>query len=210
MWRAISIPIVLAIAAMSGVSAMAAPQPVVVGPYTLLTKAIYNLDYAVSTASSPPATQPAGGSETIVYIGLPSGISTTSSYALCQAQVDWFDWNNVPAGLSGPGFLPSGGGPVMLLAGQTLEYTSSINSANPGEYPPFTENIFRDVTNPKTSVTPFEGRAEVRILCPAGVAAPTALRVDAEVVTVTTNAAGQLDFHYKPVNVTKIIGLIGY
>src|SRR5271165_7214731 len=103
-----------------------AAQPVIVGPYPLLKTAVYDLDYAVSTAAAPgllPST-----SDTMVSIGLPTGASAAE--AQCQAQVDWFDWDGFPAGLSGPGFL-SAGVANTLLPGQTLEYTTSLNPANP-------------------------------------------------------------------------------
>jgi hypothetical protein len=122
--------------------------------------------------------------------------------------VDWFDWDGFPAGLSGPGFI-STSTPNTLLPGQTLEFTTSLNSANPLEYPPFTENVFRDTTNPAGSVVPFEGRAEVRVICPAGVSIRL-LRVDAEVATAVISASGALVYHYKPINVTKVSGLVGY
>ena len=179
-----------------------AAQPVYTGPYPLFTTAVYDLDYAVSTAGT--AKQPTSGSETIVSIGLPSG--AVAAEAQCAAQVDWFDWDGFPAGLSGPPGTAAGG-PINLVAGQTLEFTSSLNTANPFEYPPFTENVFRDTTNPQGSVVPFEGRAEIRVSCVKPVATP--LRVDAEVVTVESTASG-LVFKYKPINVTQVSGLIGY
>jgi hypothetical protein len=204
---AVSLSIALAAASITTSQALAAPQPVVVGPYPVLRTAIYDIDYAISNPDPAGSTQPRDASETIVSIGLPSGASSVA--AVCQAQVDWFDWDNTPAGLSGPGFLAAGG-PVNLVPGQTLEFTTSTNSVNPLEYPPFTENIFRDITVPVNSVKKFEGRAEVRILCPAGVVPPKTLRVDAEVVKVETTAAGLLSFTYKPINVTKTSGLVGY
>ena len=90
----------------------------------------------------------------------------------CLAQVDWFDWNGVPAGVSGG----PGATPTTLLANRTLEFTTSSN-ANPNNYPNFQENVFRDAKDP------FEGYAQVRIQCPAGAAGIKALRVDAEFAT---------------------------
>jgi len=197
---------IMALSVIAASQAHGAPQPVIVGPYVLLTTAIYYVDYAVSTANA--ASQPTSGSDTIISIGLPSGAS--SSGGLCQAQVFWLDWNGAHAGLSGPGFLPGGGGPNDIVPGQTLEYTSSLNSGNPFEYPPFDENVFRDITNPANSVAPFEGYAQVRILCPPGTPALTQLRVDAEVVSVSKTPSGALSFRYKPINVTKVSGLVGY
>jgi hypothetical protein len=195
----LSVAFVAAIAA----SASMAAQPVIVGPYPLLKKIVYDVDYAVST-TTPGTAAPSAGSETIISIGLPTNGAATG--AQCQAQVDWFDWDGFPAGLSGPS--PAGSVPT-LLPGHTLEFTTSLNSATPQEFPPFTENVFRDTTKPAGSKIAFEGHAQVRVLCPSGVASPK-LRVDAEVVRFETDANGKLKYKYKPINVTRTAGLSGY
>jgi len=200
MRRALSLSAAL-LAVTLAASVVNAAQPVYVGPYPLFKTILFDVDYAVSTASA--STMPLG-SETIISIGLATNAPTTS--AGCQAQVDWFDWDGTPAGLSGSNKAPVG---PFLLPGQTLEFTSSLNSVNPGEYPPFTENVFRDTTNPQGSKVAFEGFAQIRVLCPAGVPTPK-LRVDAEVAKAQVNANGGLGFQYKPINVTKTTGVVGY
>jgi hypothetical protein len=180
-----------------------AAQPVYVGPYALFKTILFDIDYAVSTANT--SSQAAVGSETIVSIGLASNAPSTG--ASCQAQVDWFDWDGTPAGLSGG--VPTPGAGPFLVAGQTLEYTTSLVPANPNEYPPFTQNVFRDTTNPSGSKVAFEGYAQIRVMCPAGTPQPK-IRVDAEVVKTQIGTGGVIGFQYKPINVTKTTGLIGY
>jgi hypothetical protein len=189
--------LMLAVAALSTSAALAAPQPIIVGPYPILQQTLYDVDYAVSSLA---ANSPQGiGADTIISIGLPSKVNVVG----CQAQVDWFDWDGTPAGLSGPGNLPTGA-PNLLVPGHTLEYTTSSN-ANPNNYPHYQENVFRDKT------TPFEGYAQVRIQCPTLVSL-AALRIDAQFLT--TNPSGKTGFppgiKSKTINVTKTAGLVGY
>jgi hypothetical protein len=184
------------IAGFSASAAMAA-QPIILPPYPLLQQALYDVDYAV--AASGPNSPQGIGADTIISIGLPSKVTTTG----CQAQVDWFDWDGTPAGLSGPGSTAAGG-PVTLVPGQTLEYTTSTNGV-PNNYPHYQENVFRDKT------APFEGYAQIRVQCPAGVAL-SALRVDAQFVTSnpSVKAGFPPEIKSKTINVTKTTGLTGY
>ena len=183
-------------AAMTGLSAVPAKaaQPIILPPYPLLNQVIYDVDYAVSSASSTGTT-----ADTIISIGLPSGVKTQG----CAAQVDWFDWDGTAAGLSGPG-MNTAGGLITLSPGMTLEYTTSSNG-NPNNYPNFQENVFRSLT------TPFEGYAQVRIVCTGGVAIK-ALSVDAEFATRTPSGVAGVppDITTKTINVTKPTGVIGY
>jgi hypothetical protein len=163
-----------------------AAQPVFVTPVNapLLPNLLYEVDYAVS---SGPQTQ--SRYDTIVTLSLPAKNSAANG---CSLQVRWFDWNGAAAGLSG-GFL--------LPPGPSMEFTSSVNSALPGEYVPFIENVFRS-----TKIA-FEGYAQVYTNCPV----TTKLRIDAEFVTLTVPAAGgPAAFEYKPINVTRPTGAVGY
>ena len=183
-------------AAMTGLSAIPAKaaQPVILPPYPLLNQVLYDVDYAVASVSSTGTT-----ADTIISIGLTSSVKTQG----CAAQVDWFDWNGAPAGLSGPG-LNTAGGLITLVPGMTMEYTTSSNG-NPNNYPDFQENVFRNLT------TPFEGYAQIRIVCTGG-AAIKALSVDAEFATQTPSgiAGAPPDITTKTINVTKPTGVVGY
>jgi hypothetical protein len=186
------------LAALAGLCAAQAyaAQPVILPPYPVLPTVLYDVDYAVS--SPAPAGAPGMSADTIISIGLPTSVKTTG----CSAQVDWFDWDGTPAGLSGPG--AGATGLLTVVPGQTLEYTTSSNG-NPNNYPNFQENVFRD------SSKAFEGYAQVRIQCPSAVTL-AALRVDAEFATSTPS--GSTDFPAsittKTINVSKPTGLIGY
>jgi len=177
-----------ALAGLSSASAFAA-QPIFVGPYGPVTQILYDVDYAVSAAQSPVQNIKA---DTIISIGLPSGTQPAG----CFAQVDWFDWNGAPAGLSGG----PAATPALLLPNHTLEFTTSSN-ALPNNYPNFQENVFRDMTGP------FEGYAQIRIQCPAGGPTLKALRIDAEFATFDPTTQSYMT---KTINVTKPTGLVGY
>lgn len=165
-------------------------QPVTGTPATvaLLPTLVYEVDYAVASKVDPAVTQPAF-SNTIVTVGLPK-----SSTARCRVQVRWVDWNGATKGISGPQFV----GP-----GQSLEFTSSVNTGNPTEYPPYCENVFRNAPDE------FEGYAQILTdaNCPAG----TRFRVDAEWVTATPLVGTQsFTYFYKPVAVSAPAGVAGY
>jgi hypothetical protein len=194
----------LAMASALSAAPVWAAQPVYTGPYPVLPTIVFDVDYAVSTAFSGSTLAP--GSETIISIGEATDAKMGS--APCVAQVDWFDWDGSPAGLSGPG-KDSTGVVNTLTPGKTLEFTSSLNSGFPMEYFPFQENVFRNTSLPAGSKVAFEGHAQIRISCPAGVPRP-GLRLDAEVVRFHYNDKGLPRVVYKPVNITKTAGLTGY
>ena len=174
-----------------------AGQPIYLGPYPLVQQVFYDVDYAVSSAAASSV----GGvsADTIISIGLPSSVKTTG----CAAQVDWFDWDGTPAGLSGPP-VNSAGGLITLVPGQTLEFTTSSNGL-PNNYPNFQENVFRDKS------TPFEGYAQIRVVC-TGAAAIKALSVDAEFATQNPSfkTGYPPTIKTKTINVTKPTGIVGY
>jgi hypothetical protein len=148
---------------------------------------LYEVDYATS---GPIQSQTISGTaDTIVAIGLPQADKPDT----CNIQVAWYDWDGHPAGLSGP---------VALAGGQTLEFTSSTNTALPTEYPPFIEHVFR------SSSAAFEGYAQITTdtACLA-----KRLRVDAGFVTNSQVIGGKPadSTRYKEINVTSRLGLAG-
>ncbi len=195
--RSVSVRLATAVFVAAGLGAgpTRAAQPIILPPYPILQTVIYNIDYAVSV----PKTKAVNGvsADTIVSIGLPSGVPATG----CEAQVFWFDWDGTPAGRSGP-TKNVDGTVIALVPGQTLEYTTSSNG-NPNNYPNFQENVFRSAS------TPFEGYAQIRISC-SSAPAIKALSVDAEFVTQSGPAGVPPVITSKTIVVSKPTGVIGY
>ena len=81
-----------AIMALSVIAASQAhgAQPVVVGPYVLLTTVLFNVDYAVSTGNREG--QPSSGSDTIISIGLPSGAPTSNWHVPSSSGLVRLEW----------------------------------------------------------------------------------------------------------------------
>jgi len=192
-----SVRVAVAALAMAGIgdARAFAAQPIILPPYPHLTTVIYDIDYA---ASIPKANAVRGVSaDTIVSIGLPSGVQTQG----CEAQVQWLAWDGAGAGVSGP-TKNVDGTVIALVPGQTLEYTTSSNG-NPNNYPNFQENVFRSIA------TEFEGSAQVRISCPNGQTL-RGLSVDAEFVTQSGPAGVPPLITSKTIVVSKPTGVSGY
>ena len=160
-----------------------AAQTVYVTPAAaaLLPTVRFDLGYAVAGRQ---ATEQGvlTNADTIVSIGLSSGVTAT-----CYVQLAWYDWNGVLTGVSG-------GYPVG--PGRTYEFTTSVNSLQPGEHPPYVENIFRNTSKP------FEGYAQIRSNC-------TTVPMRADAQFVLTDAKTPSPPTYKPIRIMKTTGLVG-
>lgn len=146
------------------------PQPQFQTPAGVMpaNPAVYVIPYAAHLAT------PTSPNRTIVTVG------NAELNAVCAVQLEWINFNNAAAGVSGP--FPVG-------PGETFEFTTSL-LADPIALP-FFENVHRN------SASDFEGHAKVRSSCPA----PGKLRVNAQ--TVSTNRSGMLEYmHVKVVRVT--------
>ena len=171
-----------------GQGATTAPPVITTPPGTArLPVVLYEVDYATSGAIQSQSIS--GTADTIIAIGLPLADRADT----CNLQVAWYDWNGHTAGVSGP---------VALSWGQTLDFTSSNNSALPTEYPPYIEHVFR------SSSVAFEGYAQITTdtSCLA-----KRLRVDAGFITNSQVVGGKPadSTRYKEINVTNRTGVAG-
>lgn len=146
------------------------PQPQFQTPAAAIpvNPAVYVVPYAThagTTTGSPV--------RTVVTVG------NSEAQPSCDVQLEWINFNNAGAGVSGP---------FAVGPGETFEFTTTVLGA-PAPWP-FFENVHRNAT------ADFEGHAKIRTTCPA----PGKLRVNAQ--TVSTNKSGLLEYmHVKVVRV---------